>query len=46
MNKLAYTFMYIQTLEKDKPVVVGGDFNVAYQEIDIFNPSGNKKNAG
>lgn len=32
---------FLQKLEKDKPVVVGGDFNVAHQEIDIARPKAN-----
>ena len=37
---------YIKRLNKKKPVIVCGDLNVAHQEIDIANPSGNKRNAG
>lgn len=37
---------YIQTLQKDKPVVVCGDLNVAFKEIDLKNPKTNRKNAG
>lgn len=29
-----------------KPVVLGGDLNVAHEEIDIFSPKTNKKSAG
>ncbi len=35
-----------QTLEKHKPVILGGDLNVAYQEIDIHSPKTNQKSAG
>lgn len=37
---------YLKGLEKKKPVVVCGDFNVAHKEIDLKNPKTNKKNAG
>ena len=37
---------YIIGLEKGKPVIVCGDLNVAHKEIDLKNPSTNKKNAG
>jgi exodeoxyribonuclease III len=37
---------YIKKLEKKKPVLAGGDFNVAHREIDIKNPQSNIKNAG
>lgn len=37
---------YLKSLETKKPVVVCGDMNVAHQEIDLKNPSSNKKNAG
>ncbi len=37
---------YIKNLEKKKPVVVCGDFNVAHQEIDIKNAKQNIGNAG
>lgn len=37
---------YLKKLEKTKPVVVCGDFNVAHKEIDLKNPKTNKKNAG
>ncbi|KAF8088363.1 hypothetical protein N665_0544s0013 [Sinapis alba] len=37
---------YIKELEKSKPVVLTGDLNCAHEEIDIFNPAGNKKSAG
>ncbi len=37
---------YIQELDREKPVVVTGDFNVAHEEIDLKNPKTNKKNAG
>ncbi len=37
---------YLAKLQKDKPIIVCGDLNVAHQEIDIHNPKGNKKTAG
>lgn len=37
---------YIKKLEKNKPVVVCGDFNVAHEEIDIKNAKANRGNAG
>lgn len=37
---------YLKHLEKEKPVVVCGDLNVAHQEIDLANPKSNRKNAG
>lgn len=37
---------YIKKLEKHKPVVICGDFNVAHTEIDIRNAKSNIGNAG
>lgn len=37
---------YMQNLEKEKPVVVCGDLNVAHKEIDLKNPKTNRNNAG
>lgn len=37
---------YLKKLEKTKPVVVCGDFNVAHNEIDIKNAKSNRGNAG
>lgn len=37
---------YLKKLEQVKPVVVCGDLNVAHKEIDLKNPSSNRKNAG
>lgn len=37
---------HIQELEKTKPVLVCGDFNVAHTEIDLANPKQNERNAG
>ncbi|KAJ4706320.1 DNA-(apurinic or apyrimidinic site) lyase [Melia azedarach] len=37
---------YMKELEKKKPVILTGDLNCAHQEIDIYNPAGNKRSAG
>lgn len=37
---------FLKNLEKTKPVVVCGDLNVAHKEIDLKNPSANRKSAG
>lgn len=37
---------YMKDLEKTKPVIVCGDLNVAHTEIDLKNPTSNRKNAG
>ncbi|KAK4484071.1 hypothetical protein RD792_011290, partial [Penstemon davidsonii] len=37
---------YMKDLERSKPVVLTGDLNCAHQEIDIWNPAGNKRSAG
>ncbi|MDO4518115.1 MAG: exodeoxyribonuclease III, partial [Bacillota bacterium] len=37
---------YLKELEKTKPVITCGDFNVAFQEIDLKNPKSNRGNAG
>ena len=37
---------YLKDLEKNKPVILCGDLNVAHKEIDLKNPSSNRKNAG
>jgi exodeoxyribonuclease-3 len=37
---------YLSELDKKKPVIYTGDLNVAYQDIDIKNPSTNHHNAG
>ena len=33
-------------LAEGRPVLVGGDFNIAHREIDIHDPKGNAKNSG
>ena len=37
---------YLQELDREKPVIMTGDLNVAHEEIDLKNPKTNKKNAG
>ncbi len=37
---------YLVNLDKDKPVIICGDLNVAHQEIDIKNPKSNERSAG
>ncbi|KAA8518086.1 hypothetical protein F0562_015560 [Nyssa sinensis] len=37
---------YMKELEKSKPVILTGDLNCAHEEIDIYNPAGNKRSAG
>lgn len=37
---------YLLELDASKPVIVCGDLNVAHREIDLKNPSSNRKNAG
>lgn len=37
---------YVCDLDKRKPVIMCGDFNVAHQEIDLRNPAANRGQAG
>ncbi|KAB0800981.1 hypothetical protein PPYR_05335 [Photinus pyralis] len=37
---------FIKELDKQKPVIICGDMNVAHSEIDLANPKTNTKNAG
>lgn len=37
---------FVKELEKNKPVILCGDFNVAHQEIDLARPKDNLKSAG
>lgn len=37
---------YLKKLEKKKPIIITGDFNVAHQEIDLARPKTNKGSAG
>lgn len=41
-----YLLKNLKTLEKKKPVVICGDFNVAHQEIDLARPKENIGNPG
>ena len=34
--------LYLQTLDRTKPVILCGDLNVAHQEIDLKNPGPNR----
>ncbi|MBD3196503.1 MAG: exodeoxyribonuclease III [Candidatus Lokiarchaeota archaeon] len=38
--------MFCEELRKDKPLIIGGDFNVAHKEKDLANPDSNQQNAG
>lgn len=37
---------YLVELDKEKPIIVCGDMNVAHKEIDLKNPKTNRRNAG
>lgn len=37
---------YLSKLDKNKPVIICGDLNVAHQEIDLKNPKSNRGNPG
>ncbi len=37
---------YLCQLDKERPLIVCGDLNVAHQEIDLKNPAANRGNAG
>ena len=37
---------YLAGLDKDKPVIATGDFNVAHEEIDLAHPDNNRQSAG
>lgn len=39
-------FAYIKELDQKKPLIYCGDLNVAHEEIDLKNPSTNRRNAG
>ncbi len=41
-----YLLKYLKKLEKKKPIIICGDFNVAHQEIDLARPKENIGNAG
>ena len=38
--------IFIRKLEEKKPIILGGDFNIAHEEIDIARPAENANNAG
>ncbi|MDD4297591.1 MAG: exodeoxyribonuclease III [Ruminiclostridium sp.] len=53
LSRLDYRMMweqefniYLKNLDTKKPVIICGDLNVAHNEIDLKNPSTNRKNAG
>ncbi len=37
---------YLEDLDKKKPVIATGDFNVAHKEIDLAHPESNRQSAG
>ncbi len=37
---------YLESLDKKKPVIACGDFNVAHREIDLAHPKRNRRSAG
>ncbi|MBN1175027.1 exodeoxyribonuclease III [Candidatus Woesearchaeota archaeon] len=37
---------FLKKLEKEKPIILCGDLNVAHQEIDLTNPKANRGNPG
>ena len=37
---------YLRMLDREKPVIICGDLNVAHNEIDLKNPASNRGNAG
>lgn len=37
---------YLAKLDRDKPVIATGDYNVAHKEIDLAHPENNRQNAG
>src|SRR5699024_7237462 len=37
---------YLASLDKEKPVLATGDYNVAHKEIDLKNPKSNRRSAG
>jgi len=37
---------YLASLDKEKPVIASGDFNVAHREIDLAHPKRNRRSAG
>jgi exodeoxyribonuclease-3 len=37
---------FCENLRSEKPIIIGGDFNVAHKEKDLANPDTNQENAG
>lgn len=37
---------YVKSLDREKPVIICGDMNVAHKEIDLKNPKANRRNPG
>ena len=37
---------YLDQLDKQKPVLATGDYNVAHKEIDLANPASNRRSPG
>ena len=37
---------YLEELDRQKPVIAAGDFNVAHKEIDLAHPESNRQSAG
>lgn len=37
---------YLEGLDKEKPVIATGDYNVAHHEIDLANPASNRRSPG
>lgn len=37
---------YLASLDKEKPVIASGDFNVAHREIDLAHPKRNRRSSG
>lgn len=37
---------YVRELDREKPVIICGDMNVAHKEIDLKNPKSNRRNPG
>ncbi|NCC15018.1 MAG: exodeoxyribonuclease III [Clostridia bacterium] len=37
---------YVSALDQEKPVIICGDLNVAHNEIDLKNPTSNRRSAG
>ncbi|HFE38516.1 MAG TPA: exodeoxyribonuclease III, partial [Gammaproteobacteria bacterium] len=47
MKWLEEFYDYAHQIAAEKThLIIGGDFNIAHQEIDIHNPAGNKNNSG